>query len=420
MKELILAALPNLEVSKERYLTAANIETLAPVSELIAKQYPLWVDADDPLYSFFTISSVLRSSGLLEKPGLLKDTADPERLEAAADAFIGFWEDVPYTYEFVFPLPSLEPREPAQQIAQGVSFKTCARSDAGLIDVPQQSPLSGLFGFPNSSLMQRPQVRCLFIEAKGVLLSAIGSAPTLATAIRKAKIVIELGIALGALRSAWTEGIRDVTAATVRALTGPPVEFDRVPLEESFAEALPQTHRALAPSDGAAVASLSETLAPVGVVLDHYERWDPEKEPSKKGPEAWKWYFDEHCARIVTAAEWLFDARNDGHSPTTFVQTAIAFEAIYGGAKSEQIVETLTNRIAYTLGRAPQERLLLAEEFREFYSTRSKVVHRGASRLTGPENRQLIYAQNVLRRALRHELELVARGAKAFEESDRT
>ena len=117
-----------------------------------------------------------------------------------------------------------------------------------------------------------------------------------------------------------------------------------------------------------------------------------------------------HCARIATAAEWLFDARSES-SPTGLVQTAIAFEALYGGAKGESVVETLANRIAYTLGRTPQHREWLVESFTDFYDTRSKVVHNGASRLTNEQKVQLGSTQRVLKELLRHELRLVAEGA---------
>lgn len=93
---------------------------------------------------------------------------------------------------------------------------------------------------------------------------------------------------------------------------------------------------------------------------------------------------DQHCARIATAAEWLYDAQREVPSPTTFVQTAIALDPLYGGTETDPVVATLTNRIAYTLGRAPQERHMLSRQ-----------------------------AQGVLSRALVHELELLSRGALA-------
>ena len=131
---------------------------------------------------------------------------------------------------------------------------------------------------------------------------------------------------------------------------------------------------------------------------------------AKTPVEAAQAQLDRHCARIATAAEWLFDATHDQASATTFVQTAIGFEALYGGAKGEPVIETLANRVAYSLGTSPQSREQTARAFTEFYDTRSAVVHSGASRLTTEQQRQLTNAQSTLRKALRHEMRLVSQG----------
>jgi Apea-like HEPN len=114
-------------------------------------------------------------------------------------------------------------------------------------------------------------------------------------------------------------------------------------------------------------------------------------------------------ARIATAAEWLFDAeRNESESATTFVQTAIGYEALYGGSKGEPVVQTLANRFAYSLGRTPQSREFLRDWFEEFYEVRSQVVHNGASRLTGKQRKLLSIMLGLLRETLQHELGLVS------------
>jgi Apea-like HEPN len=92
------------------------------------------------------------------------------------------------------------------------------------------------------------------------------------------------------------------------------------------------------------------------------------------------------------------------------VQTAISFEALYGGAKGEPVVETLANRVAYSLGTSPQSREQLVETFCEFYDTRSAIVHNGATRLSNEQQRELVTAQSSLKKALRHELRLVSEG----------
>ena len=50
-------------------------------------------------------------------------------------------------------------------------------------------------------------------------------------------------------------------------------------------------------------------------------------------------------------------------------------------------METLANRVAYSLGTSPQSREHLVHTLRSFYDTRSAVVHSGATRLAGEQER---------------------------------
>ena len=415
MKQIAVTVLGTLEVSAHKHLMMPDFEVFTPLMKFIGKKYSRWVDVDF-LYPFLSINNILHSAGLLEIPGILGKTTDPARIESAADALIGFWDGLPYTYEFLFPLPSLNPNEDPVQISDGISFKTCSGNDVGKSAPTAGVPLGNLLSLATALQAKQPPVRCLAIEVKGVVLSALNTGIAGATAVRKAKVAIQLGLALGALSIGWSERIRDTKQAGVRTLDGPETDFSQVPLRLSFAEDLPQIFAAI-PRAGETFEPLASWLAPAGIVLRNYERWDIEKDQARNEAEDMRAHFDQHCARIATAAEWLYDARIEVPSPTTFVQTAIALEALYGGTETEPVVETLTNRIAYTLGRAPQERHLLSRQFRAFYKTRSKVVHSGASRLSGDKRLQLANAQHVLSRALVHELELVSRGSRAFDDA---
>jgi hypothetical protein len=166
------------------------------------------------------------------------------------------------------------------------------------------------------------------------------------------------------------------------------------------------------PSEAQPQASLGDRLSVAGLILAREGQSDPTVRKHAKSPvEAAPTELDRHCARIATAAEWLFDATHEQASATTFVQTAIGFEALYGGAKGEPVIETLANRVAYSLGTSPQSREQTARAFTKFYDTRSAVVHSGASRLTMEQQRQLSGSQSTLKKALRHEMRLVFQGS---------
>lgn len=114
-----------------------------------------------------------------------------------------------------------------------------------------------------------------------------------------------------------------------------------------------------------------------------------------------------HCARIVTACEWLLDSESETSSATAYVQVAIGFEALYGGSRDDPVVETLANRVAYSLGRLSEERADLRGGFIDFYDKRSSIVHNGSSLLDSDEKKQLAWGKETLRKALTHELGVV-------------
>jgi len=242
----------------------------------------------------------------------------------------------------------------------------------------------------------------LVVTGRGLMNVASASDPAPAGAIRRAKAAIQLGL---------VEDVFELPSPKFR----PPQLVVYEPRESIETVAVPAALAgALARLTVAPVipqASLRERLATVGTVLAREEQWDPTKRRVARGSaEAMQAQFDQHCARIATAAEWMFDAAREQRSATTFVQTAIAFEALYGGAKGEPVMETLANRVAYSLGTSPQSREHLVHTLRSFYDTRSAVVHSGATRLAGEQERQLIQAQAILKQALQHELRLVAKG----------
>jgi hypothetical protein len=119
---------------------------------------------------------------------------------------------------------------------------------------------------------------------------------------------------------------------------------------------------------------------------------------------------DDHCARIATAAEWLFDAEYQPKSATTLMQTAIALEALHGGGERDPIRSTLANRIAYSLGVTAAERTELMSFVHRFHDTRSSVVHRGASRLNGDQPFNWMPGRTFCRKRLRHEMRLLGKG----------
>jgi hypothetical protein len=154
---------------------------------------------------------------------------------------------------------------------------------------------------------------------------------------------------------------------------------------------------------------LNERLQQIGRVVEKARRHLTTKEPAN-ATEVQKRALDEaeHCSRIVTAAEWMFDATSGSGSAMNYVQLAIAFEALYGGTKEDRVVETLSNRLVYGLARSGSERSYLNRRFTKFYTKRNSIVHHGATRLLPDEVELFAWAAVTLKNALAHEMQLAS------------
>jgi len=150
-------------------------------------------------------------------------------------------------------------------------------------------------------------------------------------------------------------------------------------------------------------------LAPAGAVIDR--NFEAEAGVSKASDDEAK-AIDQHCGRIAASSEWLFDALRSERSVMGYVQTCIAFEALYGGTKGDAIVHTLSNRVAYALGETVTRRNLILKRFAAFYDRRSKIVHSGAVALSDEDVEMLGWARQTLFDSLRWELKIFAKTMK--------
>ena len=96
----------------------------------------------------------------------------------------------------------------------------------------------------------------------------------------------------------------------------------------------------------------------------------------------------------------------------SFVQATVAMEILLGeGSKSDVIGigELLRNRCAYLIGKSRGQREELLKDFEKIYDVRSKIVHRGKSRLTFEERSLFNKLQWMCRRVISEELGLIAK-----------
>ncbi len=118
----------------------------------------------------------------------------------------------------------------------------------------------------------------------------------------------------------------------------------------------------------------------------------------------------EKAEKIRLASQWLFDSHSGKNELLSFVQTVVALEILLGEkAVSDQIGigELLGNRCAYLIGKSHSQRSEILDDFKEIYGIRSKIVHRGKSRLTYRERELFSKLQRMCHRVIQEELKLL-------------
>ena len=114
--------------------------------------------------------------------------------------------------------------------------------------------------------------------------------------------------------------------------------------------------------------------------------------------------------KIILASQWLFDSYCGNNELLSFVQTTVVLEILLGDKTSSDAVglqRLLSNRCAYLIGDGQKQREELLEQFEKIYEVRSRIVHRGKSRLTGDERELFSTLQWMCRRVIQEEVDLL-------------
>ncbi|MDH3975512.1 MAG: HEPN domain-containing protein [Deltaproteobacteria bacterium] len=123
---------------------------------------------------------------------------------------------------------------------------------------------------------------------------------------------------------------------------------------------------------------------------------------------------EEQSEKIILAGQWFFDSYTGKNELLSFVQTMIALEIILGENKASDgtgLGDLLRNRCAYLIGETHSQREDILEDFKKIYDIRSKIVHRGKSKLTSHERVLFSKLQWICRRVILKETELITENA---------
>jgi len=82
---------------------------------------------------------------------------------------------------------------------------------------------------------------------------------------------------------------------------------------------------------------------------------------------------------VLLAIRWISEASGDGFA-SALVKHVAALEALLLGAGDQPFASTLAERLAFLLGKAKEQRVLIERRARRVYKARSEFVHRGDDR----------------------------------------
>lgn len=117
----------------------------------------------------------------------------------------------------------------------------------------------------------------------------------------------------------------------------------------------------------------------------------------------------EEAEKLLLAACWLFDSYCGENELLSFIQTTVSLEILLGEKETSDIMglgALLRNRCAYLLGNSHKEREHILKDFQEIYDIRSKIVHRGKSKLSKYEKEMFRKLQALAKKVIKKEIEL--------------
>jgi hypothetical protein len=119
---------------------------------------------------------------------------------------------------------------------------------------------------------------------------------------------------------------------------------------------------------------------------------------------------------VILGAQWLFDSYCGSDSLLQFVQAAVVMEILLGNKEASDqtgLGVLLANRCAYSIAVSHSQRAQVMADFKRIYEVRSKIVHRGKSRLSSEERRLFDRLRWLCRRVIQREAELLSNDTRS-------
>lgn len=308
--------------------------------------------------------------------GAFKDLFLKEDLKDLATKIVNFYNSIPRKYEIYIPLPNI-----LQSISTPVSLnKQCQlvkRKDIGDISpIFTKAPVYfqySLDGYCNGQFNNKTLQEALF-QFK-VFLQQATSKGLLKITQRQLS-----GLGLGSSFSHYQVPKNEITSVDVTDLDHKTKHFSYFPLS---------TSHFLAGLDIPENLSPAEVNKHINDVLSSSARLIASQDPETK--------------RVKAAIVWYFDSYISESPVISFVQICIGLEILLGKVDERlPVTQILADRFAYLVGRNIKEREKWKEEFRNFYTARSNLVHGKTSH--EDYDHQLFRGRYFLQMAIRREI----------------
>lgn len=391
------------------------LEKILPQTGPVRERINRYIGEGIPLFSF-TLEAIhrdLTDHGTYnsERKGALLSTIDGYTdLEGLAKNIIQGFENLPWTYVVSYELPinvGSKVREMVAQYELTPKVKIASPDESFNITYPLQSGIrqrdqhlfgSGILSIIGSERKWNQGTGYLQVETEGFIGQFWETMPLIGV-ITTLKAFIGLSLVLRLLK----------VGEDPRALTfGMPIKSYLI-VHRKVEEKFEIWDTPELPSD------LSETLGKLAIdnldgrldtqekIGDWMRRQLSDISMSLRNPKA---------ERILSAAEWFLDSYVGKNELLSFVQAMVAVEILLGDKPRSDLMgleELLANRCAYLIAKTHSERISVLEDFKKIYEVRSKIVHRGKSRLTYNERELFSKLQWICRRVIREELNLIAK-----------
>lgn len=109
--------------------------------------------------------------------------------------------------------------------------------------------------------------------------------------------------------------------------------------------------------------------------------------------------------RILTSIEWFFEGLTNENETFSFILFSTAIEALLGDPKNtETLVDRLSDRCSFLIAKDCLDRKKAKKRFKEAYTVRSNIIHRGELKLSGDDVGHYRYIEKTIKKLLSKEI----------------